>query len=234
MNFKKYLTGLFIGLVFFSAAGIGEAKSQVMDMKVSDDLSQIKAIYVKPLEFSGEEMGESEQLKIRLILQNQFLKNKVPLIWDETMEKYESVEDKSTVGILEIDVTRYTWDNYWRKGYYEEYTDTVYEDVWVWEKVPGEKRRERRRVTIERPVIRTRYVPPKLMEVAVVDVRMILKNGETDEPLWYYTQSRRDTDGFFAGNPSPERSLKTIGEEAVKAFEKKYKSDEKARKKINK
>ena len=231
MDFRKYFTGLLLGLVFIGAAEIGEAKSQVMDMKVSGDLSQIKAIYVNPIEFSGDDLSDSERLKVRLILQNQFLKNRVPLIWDETMEQYDQVEDKSTVGLLDIDVTRYDWDNYWREGYYEEYTTTQYEDIWVWEKVPGEKRRERRRVTVERPVIRTRYVAPKLMEVALVDLRMILKSGENEEALWYYTQSRRDTDGFFAGNPSPERSLKTISDEAVKSFDKKYKADEKARKK---
>ena len=231
MGLKKYVIGFLVGLVLISAAGSGEAKSQVMDMKVSGDLSQIKAIYVNPIEFSGDDLSDSDRLKIRLIIQSQFQKNKVPLIWDETMEQYDQVEDKSTVGLLETDVTRYGWDNYWREGYYEEYTTTQYEDIWVWEKVPGEKRRERRRVTVERPVIRTRYVAPKLMEVALVDLRMILKSGENEEALWYYTQSRRDTDGFFAGNPSPERSLKTISDEAVKSFDKKYKADEKARKK---
>ena len=156
MDFRKYFTGLLLGLVFIGAAEIGEAKSQVMDMKVSGDLSQIKAIYVNPIEFSGDDLSDSERLKVRLILQNQFLKNRVPLIWDETMEQYDQIEDKSTVGLLDIDVTRYDWDNYWRQGYYEEYTTTEYEDIWVWEKVPGEKRRERRRVTVERPVMRTR------------------------------------------------------------------------------
>ena len=62
MGLKKYVIGFLVGLVLISAAGSGEAKSQVMDMKVSGDLSQIKAIYVNPIEFSGDDLSDSDRL----------------------------------------------------------------------------------------------------------------------------------------------------------------------------
>ena len=78
---------------------------------------------------------------------------------------------------------------------------------------------------MERPVLKTRYVQPRLYEQAHAQIDFILRDAATKEVLWFYSQERLDTQATFGGSPSPNKSLQIIIKEAAKAFEKAYKED---------
>lgn len=224
----------FFGLLFFLVSAftfqVGEAKSSVTDVRNPlGDMAIFESIYVAPFNFPAE-MDDMARLKVQLLIQDEFSKAMIPMTWPDSQNYIEIPESASHIGIMDVRVGTYGWSNYWTEGYYEDYYDVEYYDTWVSEAVykDGKYAGERKRlIRVERPVVRTRYVEPQYIEQALAQITFTLKDPESGKILWFYNQNRLDTKGTFRSAPTPDKSIKTIAEEAAKAMNKRIQEDKK-------
>ncbi len=227
MKFKLILAGVLFSLMSFAPEQVF-AKSSVSTFRIPEsNLQSLAVVYVEPIKFSDMDENEIAILQIELMLKESLANQPLPLVWLKT-EGDERAKSSARAGVLEVQVHPFGWDNYMMDGYYESYRDIEYYDTWVWEDGYRDgKNRERRRrlIRMERPVLKTRYVQPRLYEQARAQIDFILRDAETKEVLWFYSQERLDTQGTFGGSPSPNKSLQIITQEAAKALEKAYKED---------
>lgn len=235
MRKMKVIVGLLAAFFWIGTFSLVSADSKVTDGKLIDvNVASFREIQALPIE-SDEALDPNTELKMNLIVRNEWDQIKVPIQW--LAEKPAEEELAEDVGILQVHVSSYHWDNYWVEGYYEDYTDVEYYDDWYYEKeykdgkYVGEHKVKVRR---SHPVTRTRYVPPQYVKRAIVQVSFVVRDGKTNEVIWYYDQDRLDTISAWGKNPSLERSLEVISKESAKAFEKIYKEDEKTLGKSNK
>lgn len=235
MRKMKVIVGLLAAFFWIGSFSLASAASKVTDGKFIDvNVASYREFQALPIEID-ESVDKNTELKMNLIVRNEWSKIKVPIQWlEEEPDEEEIAED---IGILQVHVSSYYWDNYWVEGYYEDYTDVEYYDDWYYEKEyrDGKYVGERKvRVRRSYPVIRTRYVPPQYVKRAIVQVSFVVRDGKTNEVIWYYDQDRLDTISAWGKNPSLEKSLEVISKESAKAFEKIYKEDKKILEKSNK
>lgn len=190
MKFKLILAGVLFSLLS-TFTGQAFAKSSVSTFKVPEwNLQSLVAIYVEPIKFSDRDQDEIARLQIELILKENLTNQPLPLVWLKNDEE-RSLSSSSRAGVLEVQVHPFGWDNYMLEGYYESYRDIEYYDTWVWEDdyYDGKNRERRRRlIRMERPVLKTRYVQPRLYEQAHAQIDFVLRDAETKDILWFYSQ----------------------------------------------
>lgn len=237
MSKARMIGGILAAFFWIGCFSSANAASKVIDGKFQDlSVASYQEFRALPIEID-ESVDINTGIKMDLIIKNEWSKIKVPIQWrDEEPDKDEE-ENAEDVGILQIHVSSYYWDNYWVEGYYEDYIDTEYYDDWYWENEYRDgKYVGQRRVLVRRSyqVLRTRYVPPRYVKQAIVQASFIIRDGKTDEVIWYYDQDRLDTVSAWGKNPTLEKSLEIISKESAKAFEKIYKKDQKELKKNKK
>lgn len=232
---RKIMVGLLAAFFWIGSFSLTSADSKVTDGKFTEvNLASYQEFKALPIEID-ESLDENTKIKMNLIIKNEWSKIKVPIQWLEEEPDEEEIAEE--VGIVQIHVSSYYWDNYWVEGYYEEYTEMEHYDDWHYEKEYKDgKYVGQRKVRVRRsyPVTRTRYVPPQYVKQAVVQVSFVIRDGKTNEVNWYYDQDRLDTMSAWGKNPTLEKSLEVISKESAKAFEKIYKEDQKELKKSKK
>lgn len=225
---QKVIVGILAAFLWMSGFSMVSADSKIVDGKFSDvNVAVFQEFQALPIEIA-ESVDSNTKLKINLLIKNEWSKIKVPIRWLD--EELDDEEFPAGVGVLQIHVSSYYWDNYWVEGYYEDYMDTEYYDDWYWEdEYRDGKKVGKRKVRVRRsvPVMKTRYVPPRYVKQAMVQASFVIRDPKTDEVIWYYDQDRLDTMSAWGKNPSLEKSLEVVSKESAKAFEKIYKEDKK-------